>query len=436
MAELNEWMGRAPVFGACRSSVLLLLLLFSSSCRGPEAPSQGEAEVSQLAGGGRHVLNKAQGMWERDGVASWHLVEDLRIGKVEGADPYLFGIGMDIIPDGHGRIWVLDRQTRELRLFDSAGNFLRAIGRTGGGPGEFTGHVCAFPGPAGEIWVEESHNRWQRFDTAGAYLATHPVTSRFGCGTRQWTADGRFFVAANVLDYRTRTSRSFFVIHRMEPSGEIVPGDTVHPPDLPPAPSVTWLAPPGGGQLRSVLDVIPFAHHSRSVLDPTGNFWITDGGGAYAIRRQNPRGDTLLLIEREHAPLAVPGSTRDRAIAEFRREGMTPEGGFNSDAVPRVYPPFDRYYLATDGKLWVRRQLEEAVSGFDVFSADGYYLGPVALPLGLDRMAVSTITSDAIYASIRDELGVSYVVRLSIRRPGTSLDAGAHDVSVLWSNQR
>jgi len=39
--------------------------------------------------------------------------------------------------DEAGKVYVLDRKAGQIKVFDPQGNFLRAIGRRGQGPGEF-----------------------------------------------------------------------------------------------------------------------------------------------------------------------------------------------------------------------------------------------------------------------------------------------------------
>ena len=55
--------------------------------------------------------------------------------------------------DAAGSIYVLDVGSREIRVFDSRGHFLRSQGGPGEGPGEFAEAGGLTWGPAGELWV-------------------------------------------------------------------------------------------------------------------------------------------------------------------------------------------------------------------------------------------------------------------------------------------
>src|SRR5688572_22474434 len=69
------------------------------------------------------------------GVAT--LIEELSIGVADGAEEYLLGDVADIVVARDGSIYVLDRQVPVVRHYDASGRFVRNIGRSGAGPGEF-----------------------------------------------------------------------------------------------------------------------------------------------------------------------------------------------------------------------------------------------------------------------------------------------------------
>ena len=55
--------------------------------------------------------------------------------------PDLFGAIYSFDVDAWGRIFVLDDQAQEVRIFDPDGTFVRTVGKKGEGPGEFTSAV-------------------------------------------------------------------------------------------------------------------------------------------------------------------------------------------------------------------------------------------------------------------------------------------------------
>jgi hypothetical protein len=109
---------------------------------------------------------------------------------------------------------------------------------------------------------------------------------------------------------------------------------------------------------------------------------------------------------------------RAATVSPQARTGyVTPEEGLLA-RIPRTYPPFESFYVATDGSLWVKRILANREQGFDVFSANGAFLRRVTAPADFANARIQRITPDEIYATVPDSEGVySVVVRFGIRRP-------------------
>ena len=87
-----------------------------------------------LANGSVLVTNPAEGLWDANPEEQWQVVEGLRIGTVSGDGPDSFGQVGSIVVDGAGRLWIVDRQATEIRVFDADGEFVRTVGRAGEGP--------------------------------------------------------------------------------------------------------------------------------------------------------------------------------------------------------------------------------------------------------------------------------------------------------------
>lgn len=344
----------------------------------------------------------------------WTVVEELRIGRADGAGPDVFGSVRNVFADAFGRAWVLDSRSIEMRLFDEQGQFVRAVGRRGDGPGEFGTSPCAFLGLSEELWVE-SARRWESLDSAGAPLKRRPVLGNVVvCGERQWTPDGRFVVQHSERDPTTGEAVRTYVTYRMGPDGELVADGTFAAPALPEPWSVTW-ARVG---TFPITRTVPFSHRPRAQLGPTGDLWITAGEGTYEIRRQTLTGAVVYMIRRPHTPVRIPEALRNAAMLEFRVDGGIPEGGFDEDEVPREYPPFDSYFVARDGTLFVRRHIEGGRVVLDIFAPDGRYLAEAAVPDNFGNITITDVVGDKMYGFLRDELDLQYPVRLGIRRTG------------------
>jgi hypothetical protein len=293
---------------------------------------------------------------------------------------------------------------------------VRTVAGKGDGPGQLGGAAppCAFRGPGDEIWTEEPRRRWQRFDSAGTLVGQHAATSVLGCATRVWRPDGRLLIASARQDPATGEPRAIFVLHEPR-SDSLIPRDTFPAPELPAPRSIAWVRTGGVDREERVL---PFWPRALSIVAPSGQLWMSDGGSAYAIRQQTVAGDTILLVERAYDPVPVEESARQRAIDDFHPDGMVAEGEFDPDEVPRVYPPFDGLHVGADGTLWVRRTIAAGAGALDVFAPDGVYLGEARVPSDFGSMTVHYATADKLYGIARDALGVQYVVRLGVKKAG------------------
>lgn len=394
-----------------RAAFLVLLLVAATGCAESASSADGGITVDTLPNGAVHVRNGAEGLWAANGSEPWRLEEDLRIGRIDGTGPDVFGSARDIIPDAEGRIWVMDSQAHELRLFGGDGEFVRSVGGSGDGPGEFGFNPCARRAVDGEIWVEAGR-RWTRFDAEGQFLSTQPSTGTLGCGVSAWR-DRQFLGILSTFDPETREFDSSILVHDFV-DGRLVPSDTIPMPSSGDSESFTWTNADGRATIGRR---VPFTKSPRALLRDDGGFWVVDGSSDYRIALATLELDTTRIIERAYEPVPVPDSVREEAIANLTEGDRGYPDDWDSDRIPRTFPPFDQIHLATNGSLWVQRQIEGGASAFDVFDPEGRYLGEVPISVDMDGSYVQHIDDDHVYLRVSDEFDVSYVVRLRIVRP-------------------
>ncbi|HSR42711.1 MAG TPA: 6-bladed beta-propeller, partial [Longimicrobiales bacterium] len=142
----------------------VLAVALGACADGEAAAGRWTGVVDTLSTGTVEVRNPQTGRWTGD--SGWALVEDLRIGALQGADPArIFGRIGDIEVDAAGRIWVLDTDAAELRVFEGDGRHRVTFGKRGEGPGEFSRPAALVRGPDDRIWVVDTGNhRYMIFD--------------------------------------------------------------------------------------------------------------------------------------------------------------------------------------------------------------------------------------------------------------------------------
>lgn len=403
----------------CTGVGILLSMATLTACGvGDRAGSGWSGTVDTLANGAVVVRNPADGLWgEGD---AWRIRKDLRIGAVDGGGPAMFGSVFDLAVDELGRIYVLDRQANEIRVFDADGEFVRSIGRQGSGPGEFNRPLGLSWGPEGHLWVTDWRNaRYAVFDTSGAFVGSilREIPGISVAWSGVFDRAGRFYDYGSLLIGGERQSRvlRFVVDANMTTLPE--PVDTFPLPESDDAEAATFrFSYSRNGRSVVSLAPVPFAPRLRTHFDRRGSIWI-GSGRQYRIYQRALDGDTVRIIERVHEPLPVTEGDFDRARADLQRY-IDMGAAIDWSRIPEVKPAFNGLITDSDGYLWVRPVVADTSGGtpYDIFDPEGLYLGRVRLPVDIDNQP--QIRGGFIYGTTEDALGVTYVVRLSIEGRG------------------
>lgn len=357
--------------------------------------------IDTLPSGTIVVRNPVVGTWPEVRA----LTEDLRLGTAAGEGPELFGQVRDIDVDEAGRIYVLDGQAHEIRVFGADGAHVRTFGGTGNGPGELAGPTGMEWGPGQRLWVEDpGNNRYSVYDTTGAFVTSHPRDlSWFGfVWTGRFDDAGRLYLQQLSFGLESREAwlvwmDSAMVAHDSFP--------------VPKHEQLTYTLK-RNGRVRSAATV-PFSPSLMWKVARDGTLWFGISGD-YRLYQRSLTGDTLRIIEREYEPIPVTRAERDEALAQDFLHNMADQGAdIDPDLVPANRPVWSGFSIDDEGRLWVVPQTADSTStAFDVFSREGRYLGRMRLGSRIkSAFPGPLIRGDYLYAVAQDELGVEYVVR-------------------------
>jgi hypothetical protein len=117
----------------------------------------------------------------------------VRIGELDGDDPYVFGRITGVLRQPDGTIVVGDAKAHEVRFFDANGRFLRSFGRNGSGPGEFL-YFSTLERYSGDtlMVIDYEGGRSNIFDPEGRYVRSYlPKTQGGGEFPRDRRVRGR-----------------------------------------------------------------------------------------------------------------------------------------------------------------------------------------------------------------------------------------------------
>lgn len=94
------------------------------------------------------------------------------IGAMEGDSTDMFGRIRDLTTDDTGRIYVLDSDYNEVRMYDAEGNWTGAFSREGEGPGEIQYPEAVSFHPPGTVVIADRNRHIKRFERQdGSFVA-------------------------------------------------------------------------------------------------------------------------------------------------------------------------------------------------------------------------------------------------------------------------
>lgn len=359
--------------------------------------------------------------------------EVYRLGTPSGDDWEQFG-SVAIAFDGVGRLYVLDHHVDSIFVVDPEGEYLRALGGPGDGPGEFRSVVEFAVMRDGEVVAADfGYPAYHVFDANGDYVrrvrwASH-VAVAVATGLMPDPRGGAVFVAvgapvlATEMVNRAGTSHTTRPIERLDIGGDVVIRDTVATAWLPEGShpmaiglsgfSAVWMGSDGRSQVARA-----FPPRMLAGVLPDGSVAFSDSL-AYAIKIARPGAGVWRILKRSLQP--VPVTRGIRAAERERRLRKAEERPLGVDRTTRERIASLEFFdvvsivrdLSTgwDGQIWVQRHGEEPsddLGPVDVLTMDGRYLG--TYPPGAVAMP-DAFGPDGLVAFIeRNELDVQTVV--------------------------
>lgn len=366
--------------------------------------------IDTLPNGVVQVVNPEHGLWSDDNSGAWRLIEDLRIGAVNGNTPDVFGEIGSFDVDALGRIYILDRQAGDIRVFDDAGHYVRTMGRAGAGPGEL-GAPTGLAISNDRVWVVDPGNgRYTVFDTTGAFVAVHPRP--IFASIYPWF--GGVDSEGRLLDMAFEPR----ALIRINSDG--MPLDTILLP-TPDANPPTFPFTDAEGRARG-FRFVPFTPRFQMALDAERGIWF-GMPSEYRFYLRSHAGDTLRIVERSYRPVRIGrGELADtlEGLDEFARQG----GRVDRSLIPSERPAYEAMFVADNGYVWTRTAGVPGDEGhaFDVFDAEGRYLGSVRSDITLSTRLRPIVRDSLVYALAVDPLEIPYVVRMRISTRGSAVE--------------
>ncbi len=378
------------------------------------------------------VTSTGGGLWGPGDA--WTIAQDLLIGTSEGQEEYQFGqiAGIDVGPDG--RIYVLDQQASEIRIFDPDGQYLATVGRAGSGPGELSQSAGpVFVGPGDTLVVPDAaQQRITLYTADGEPAGSHPMPLTSGIPVR-WaeTPTHELVQQAMVMTLpgQQDVDQKNLLIRR-KPTGEVI--DTIL--EMPIGQSVSF----AGNSPRITM----FEAEPMWTMGPDGQLY-SGINSEYSLKTYSPDGELIRIVRQPFEPRPITDSDQ----AELRRivEGLWADQGLPPQALDMLsqalnfadyYPAYANIMGGPDGTLWVQKiqtpdDIKEAGGTFDIqdmgsatweiYDGEGRLLGTLEMP---DRFTPAGFINGQLYGILRDDLDVQYVARMNVGAAASPMTEG------------
>ncbi len=398
-----------------RAMVLSMLALPGPLATGCGLGDGNSAGIVRDSAGVRLVTSGPTGHWTEG--REWRLVEDLRIGQVEGAPEYTFNQVVAVAVTPGDTVFVLDGGDKIIKAYDPQGRFVRQFGGEGEGPGEFRFPAELIATPGGLLTFDWRLRRLTYFGRDGHVVRTATVDRSIAFireGLR--VLDDSTLMLLIGTGYSTTPepeTEGTFWLARLSMGGQVI--DT-----LTGGPAQDEVVYRGNGMV--FVRRAPFPRGPHFDVAPDGRVAV-GVGDPYVIDlyRYTPEARFVSSIRRTVAPLPATGTDREAYSAQYDNPRARPEFRklyaemLATIKFPDNWPAYDDLRFDPADRLWVEEPAHtlDSLVPWAVFAADGGYLGTVTVP---KRLQVHVIGSEAIWGVEHNELGVGLVVRYRVVR--------------------
>ncbi len=349
-----------------------------------------------------------------DRILHWQFERVFTIGGADEGPESFFTVSSRLVEaDAAGNLFILDPQNSRIVVFNPDGQFLRSMGGSGGGPGEFQSPGSFAVSPDGAVAVfDYGKGGLVRFDGNGEVMDEQPFPL-FPTPTATPQRHFSQFRDTTLVSTSTSPMEADSLTQMLL---QIVDSDTLVLAELPlPRPEMAMFEKCGGGIMLPPL----FAPELAWATQP-GKIAVS-ASVEYSVSLREA-GSLTRIVHREIDPMPA---SHDQAIVHAG-EGMRinfgrgpcliePAEVVDKRGYAEIVPLIRTVFLSPSGELWVQRLMvdKDAIAPIDVFDAGGAYIGT------LERESFSPVVllpGDRVGVVEKDWSDVERLAVLSIQR--------------------
>lgn len=318
-------------------------------------------------------------------AASVVLVEDLVIGNDMSREDQWFGFLNALDVDAEGRIYTVDPKSVRIRIFGPDGSLIKAFGRKGQGPGEFSGPGGIVAAPDGTFVVSDVLNaRLSYFLRDGAHIKD--------------TLFGTYRLAGLVIDEQG----NLYITHVHPPSGDTQVWDLLRlGPDMKQLAAIYSLSIPF--KMRTVPMMPARLFYGKAGPDRLA--WMVST--AYEITIVDGSGKAVMRIFKDVPARKVTEANRDAFMKDRFPAGAPAQIEIT---FPETFPAAAGFMTDETGRVYVRTHETDGRGGaaVDVFDTEGLYIVRFFVPEGEETI---TVRNDKLYVLVKESAAGNPLVK-------------------------
>lgn len=364
----------------------------------------------------QHIVNLTVYSAEKGAPYQIELVREQSFGDT---DDVLIGRMGQVVVDSHGRVYLADLQQKDIKVFDPNGDFIKQLGRSGRGPGEFEAITD----------VQITYNRLFVYDAIQYMILAFSLESfdheyDVLLGDSRMQAEDEQDEAVFLFRPHIRSDHSILMIYRMadhsgnrgdwdlipinhllyllDSAGAIKQGPILTMPAL----NEIIVPAPGRPAVGMYFDFMGRALYALSSEDRIYRVWTDD----FLIKVFQPTGE---FIHAFYYPVEGVPLTPEAAF-EYQ-DGPIIRDAIQNVNFPQTWPVVGDFLLDDEDRIWVAAALKDSeVYHWYVLENTGELLARFQWPGGRN---IEMIRDGYLYArETDDETGLQTAVRYRIEK--------------------